>query len=158
MTYAEWLETVPSAITNDPIWKLDVYKLALFDHDIGWNDVLVLSKNNLMWSVADQLHRSLGSISANLTEGYSRSKGLDRARFIEFSLGSARESRDWYYKSRLVMPAEVVKHRMGLATKIISMLVPMISHQRKNAIREEQAEYNTSGPSTFSLDSPIPMP
>jgi len=97
-----------------------------------------------MYSVADQLHRSLGSISANLTEGYSRSKGLDRARFIEISLGSARESRDWYYKSRQVLPAEVIKHRMGLTTRVISMLTPMIPHQRKNALREEQAEYNAS--------------
>ena len=137
MTYTEWLETVPSEITNDPIWKLDVYRLALFAGDIGWNDVLALSKSNLMWSVADQLHRSLGSMSANLTEGYSRSKGLDRARFFEISLGSARESRDWYYKSRHALPAEVVKHRMGLTTKIISMLTPMIYHQRKNALREE---------------------
>jgi len=157
MKYAEWLETVPSEITNDPIWKLEVYRLALFADDIGWNDVLVLSKNNLMWGVADQLHRSLGSISANLTEGYSRSKGLDRARYIEISLGSARESRDWYYKSRHVLPAEVIKHRLGLTTRIISMLAPMIPHQRKHAIREEQAEYNIQ-PSIFSLDSDIPLP
>jgi four helix bundle protein len=157
MNYAEWLSTVPSEITNDPIWKLEVYRLALFIDDIGWQDVLALSKNNLMWSVADQLHRSLGSISANLTEGYSRSKGLDRARFFEFSLGSARESRDWYYKSRHVLPAEVVKHRIGLTTHIIAMITPMISHQRKHAIREESAEYNTQ-PSVFSSNSEIPFP
>lgn len=157
MNYAEWLETVPPEITNDPIWKLDVYRLALFIGDIGWNDVLALSKNNLMWGVADQLHRSLDSISANLTEGYSRSKGLDRARFFEFSLGSARESRDWYYKSRHVLSANVVKHRIELTTQIIGMLVPMISHQRKNAIREEQAEYTTQT-SAFSLNSEIPFP
>lgn len=156
MKYDEWLETVPPEITNDPIWKLEVYRLALFAGDIGWNDVLSLSKNNLMWSVADQLHRSLGSISANLTEGYSRSKGLDRARFFEFSLGSARESRDWYYKSRHVLSPEIVKHRMGLVTLIVSMLVPMISHQRSNAIREEEAEYN-SQPPDFSLDSQVPF-
>lgn len=156
MNYAEWLNTVPSEITNDPIWKLEVYRLALFIDDIGWPDVLVLSKNNLMWGVADQLHRSLGSISANLTEGYSRSKGLDRARFIEISLGSARESRDWYYKSRHVLPAEVIKHRMELVTRIISMLAPMIAHQRKNAIRQEPAEYNTQ-PSDFSPDSEVPF-
>src|SRR6476646_1135047 len=159
LKYAEWLETVPPEITNDTIWKLDVYLFALFAADIGWNDVLALSKNNLMWSVADLLHRSPGSISANLTEGYSRSKGLDRARFFEFSLGSAPESRDWYYKSRPVLAFEVVKHRMGLVTRIVSMLAPIISHQRKNAIREEQAEYNTSPqPSDFSLDTEIPMP
>ena len=100
---------------------------------------------------------TLGSISANLTEGYSRSKGLDRARFFEFSLGSARESRDWYYKSRHVLSAEVIQHRMRLVTQIIAMLAPMIQHQRKNAIREEQAEYTTQ-PSDFSLDSEVPFP
>ena len=156
MNYVEWFKTVPSEITNDPIWKLEVYRLALFIGDIGWHDVLALSKNKLMFSVADQLHRSLGSISANLTEGYSRSKGLDRARFIEISLGSARESRDWYYKSKQVLSPEVIKHRMGLTTHIVAMLTPMIPHQRKNAIREEQAEYSTQS-SHFSLDLEVPM-
>jgi len=37
------------------------------------------------------------------------------------------------------------------------MLAPMIPHQRKNALREEQAEYNTQ-PSDFSLDSEVPFP
>lgn len=157
MKYDEWILSVPIEIANDPIWKLEVYRLALFAGDIGWHDVLALSKNKLMYSVADQLHRSLGSISANLTEGYSRSKGLDRARFIEISLGSARESRDWYYKSRQVLPPEVIKHRMGLITHIIAMLVPMVSHQRKNAIREEQAEYITQS-SDFTLNSETPIP
>jgi len=99
MKYAEWTDTVFAEIKNDPIWRLEVYRLALFAGDIGWTDVLAISKNPLMFSVADQLHRSVDSISANLTEGYSRSKGLDRARFLEIALGSARESRDWYYKS-----------------------------------------------------------
>ena len=157
MKYAEWILSVPSEITNDPIWKLEVYRLALFAGDIGWTDVLAISKQPLMYSIADQLHRSLGSISANLTEGYSRSKGLGRARFIEIALGSARESRDWYYKSRHVLKEEVISHRIGLITHIIGMLTPMIPHQRKNAIREEQAEYITQS-STFSFESEAPMP
>jgi four helix bundle protein len=97
------------------------------------------------------------SMNVNLTEGYSRSKGPDRARFIESSLGSARESREWYYKSRHVFTAEVFKHRLGLTTRIVSMLVPMIPHQRKHAIREDQAEYNIQS-SDFSLHSELPMP
>ena len=157
MKYAEWLVDVPSEITHDPIWKLEVYRLALFAGDIAWQDVQLLAKKPLMLSVADQLHRSIDSISANLTEGYSRSKGLDRARFMEISLGSARESRDWYYKARHVLSTEIVKHRMEVLTRIISMLTLMIPHQRKNAIREVQTEYNAQ-PSTFSLGSDIPMP
>src|SRR5512134_3222780 len=93
MNYTEWLNTVPSEITNDPIWKLEVYRLALFSSDIGWPDVNAIYQNDLMQRLANQLYGSLGSISANLTEGYSRSKGLDRARFFEYSLGSSRESR-----------------------------------------------------------------
>lgn len=158
MKYAEWQETVFIEIRKDPIWKLEVYGLALFAGDIGWGDVLAISKQPLMYSIADQLHRSLGSISANLTEGYSRSKGLDRARFIEIALGSARESRDWYYKARHALKEEVVSHRVGLTTHIVGMLTPMIPHQRKNALREEKAEYLTTQPSTFSFDSEVPMP
>lgn len=156
MKYVEWLIEVPSEITSDPIWKLEVYRLGLFAGDIGLQDALFLMKKPLMLSVADQLHRAIDSISVNLTEGYSRGKGPDRARFIEMSLGSARESREWYYKSRHVFKPEVLKHRMGLTTLIISMLTPMIPHQRKHAIREEQAEYNTQS-SDFSLDSEVPF-
>jgi four helix bundle protein len=159
MNYAAWIMTVPSEITDDPIWKLEVYRLALFAGDIGWHDALALSKNKLMYGVADQLHRSLGSISANLTEGYSRSKGLDRARFFEYSLGSARESLEWYYKSRHIFGEEITRHRPGLHTKIVSRLASMIPHPRKNAIQEKQAEYDTSPQSSdFSHDSEIPMP
>lgn len=157
MNYAKWLIDVPSEITNDPIWKLEVYRLGLFAGDVGLQDVYFLAKQPLMLKIADQLHRSIDSISVNLTEGYSRSKGPDRARFIEASLGSARESREWYYKSRHVLKPEVLKHRMGLTTRIVSMLAPMIPHQRKHAIREDKAEYNTR-PSDFSLDSEVPFP
>ena len=156
MNYREWQDTVPSEISNDPIWKLEVYRLALFAGDIGWHDVLALSKNPIARSTADQLNRSLGSISANLTEGYSRSKGLDRARFFEYALGSARESRDWYYKSRHILDENVITHRMDLLSKIVAMLTPMIRHQRSNSIREEQAEYTTN--IEFDLNAEIPMP
>lgn len=157
MNYKEWLETVPSEMTNDPIWKLEVYRFALFADDLGWYDSLALTKNLLTQKIADQLYRALGSISANLTEGYSRSKGLDRARFIEYSLGSARESRDWYYKSRHVLSEEIIKHRLGLTTKIVSMLAPMIRHQRVNSIREEQAEYNAYA-ENFDINAEASLP
>lgn len=157
MNYAEWLETVPHEITNDPIWNLEVYRLALFAGDIGWHDVVTLSKTKLMFSVADQLHRSLGSISANLTEGYSRSKGLERARYFEIALGSARESRDWYYKSKHILPAEVVEHRMRLITHIIGMLVSILPHQRKQAIREVPVEYLSTEPEPSNLHDQVPF-
>ena len=97
MTYEEWATTVPPEITGDTVWRVEAYRLSLFAAEIGWNDVTVLSKDRRTWGVSDQLYRSLGSMSANLEEGYSRGTGKDRARFYEYALGSARESRGWYY-------------------------------------------------------------
>lgn len=151
MKFAEWLAGVPAEITNDPAWKLEVYRLALFAGDLGWLDVQAISKRQHMLSIADQLQRAVQSISANITEGYSRSKPLDRARFLEYTLGSARESRDWYYKARWVLPEDVIRHRMNLLTQLIAMLVSLIPQQRRLALREEQADYQTLSQETVPL-------
>jgi len=92
MTYDEWLVSVPEDIKGDSLWKMEAYRLALFAGDIGWFDVSTLTQDTRTVGVSDQLYRSLGSISANLAEGYSRGTGKDRARFYEYALGSARGS------------------------------------------------------------------
>ncbi len=159
MNYPDWQKTVPDDITQDPLWKLEVYRLGLFVADIAWQDALALNKTQLTRDLADQLYRAVCSISANITEGYSRSTGKDRARFLEYSLGSAREARDWYYKSRHTLKEEVVKHRINLLTQIIKILSVLTPHQRQKGIREEQASYNISPQSPgFNLDSEIPLP
>jgi four helix bundle protein len=95
MTYQEWEASIPEEIKSDSLWKVEVYRLSLFASAIGWVDVTKLVQDYRTRSVADQLYRSLGSISANIAEGYSRGTSKDRAHFYEYSLGSARESRDW---------------------------------------------------------------
>ena len=34
-SYEEWLACVPEEITGDSLWRMDVYRLALFVGDIG---------------------------------------------------------------------------------------------------------------------------
>jgi four helix bundle protein len=158
MNYQEWLATVPPEITEDPLWKLDVYRLSLFVAEIGWEDVVLLDKNKITRDAADQIHRSLDSISANIAEGYSRSTGKDRARYFEYSLGEAREARDRYFKARHILKQEVVLHRIRLLTQIVKMLNAFVPVQRKHGIREEKGVYITL--SEFEneiLHSPIPM-
>jgi four helix bundle protein len=74
-------------------------------------------------------------------EGYSRSSGRDRARFFEYALGSARESRDWYYKARHVLEESVIDHRLDLQSQIIRLLLVMIPDHRKHTLRDEPAPY-----------------
>ncbi len=102
-----------------------------------------MNKNNLTRDAADQIIRSLNSISANIAEGYSRSTGKDRARYFEYALGEAREARDRYFKTRRVLKPEVVLHRIRILTQIVKILNTFVPQQRKHGIREEQAAYVT---------------
>jgi four helix bundle protein len=77
--------------------------------------------------IARQLVRSVGSISANIDEGFGR--GMERAEYVQFlryALGSARETRSWYYKTRSLLPDAVCQCRMDLCSEIIALLVTTI--------------------------------
>ena len=131
MTYEQWEAQVPNEIRNDPVWNVEAYRLGLFMSDLAWPDSTRLLKDRRMRGVADQLYRAASNISSNVCEGYSRSTGADRARFCEYALGSARETRDFYYKARHVLKEEVASHRMSLATKIVGLNVTMIKTERR---------------------------
>ena len=143
MNYEEWVKSVPKEITSDSLWKMEAYRLGLFIADLGWYDVTKLMRDKRTVSLSDQLYRSLGSISSNLAEGYSRGTGKDRARFYEYSLGSARESRDWYYKGRHVLGEAITRHRLCILTQIIRLLVTMVPQQRGQILREQGVAYQT---------------
>jgi four helix bundle protein len=144
MNYETWLKSVPAQITSDSLWKMEAYRLALFAADVGWHDVTTLMQDRRTVGVSDQLYRALGSISANLAEGYSRGTGKDRARFYEYALGSARESRDWYHKGRHVLGNVVTTDRMHFLTQIIRLLLTMVPEQRGYVLQEDHLEYQTS--------------
>jgi len=143
MNYAEWEKSVPETLKSDSLWKMTAYRLACFARDIGWFDVTKLMKDARTNKLAGQLYESLGSISANLAEGYSRGTSKGRAQFYEYALGSARESRDWYYGGRHVLGDVDVVHRMQYMTRIASLLLVMIPEQRGRTLREESATYET---------------
>jgi four helix bundle protein len=140
MSYEEWQRTIPAEITGDPLWKLEVYRLALFATDLGWHDVTKLMRDKRTIGISDQLYRALGSVCANIAEGYSRGTGRDRARFYEYALGSGRESRGWYYEGRHVLGETVTAHRLELMTKIIKLLM-VVPDQRRNYFKEETAVF-----------------
>lgn len=141
MNFEEWQNGVSESIKADALWKMSVYRYALFIGDVGWLDVTKLQQDRRTFGVSDQLYRALGSISANIAEGYSRGSNKERAHFYEYSLGSARESRDWYHKSRHILGDKVVEHRMSILVEIIKLLLTMIPDERGRKIQEEQAAY-----------------
>jgi four helix bundle protein len=140
-SYEEWEQNVARFIKGDTLWRIEAYRLALFLGDLVWYDVTKLCKDPRTTDLSNQLYRAVGSIGANIAEGYSRSSGRDRVRFYEYALGSARESRDWYHKGRHLLEISVTEHRMDACTQIIRLLLTMIPDQRAVTVREEGEPY-----------------
>src|SRR5689334_2316843 len=141
MDYKTWEENVPEAYKADSLWKMTAYRRALYLSDLCWQDTQVLLKDKRSIFIADQLSRAVGSISANLAEGYSRVSGKDRALFYQYALGSAREARDWYFKARHTLGEETFHQRVQVLTEILRLLITMIPQQRGYLVREEPETY-----------------
>ena len=116
MTYDQWLRGVPKPICSDSLWKIEAYRLALFLSDLSWHDVTKLARDRRTAGVADQVYRAVGEISSNIGE--------------EYALGSVREARDWYYKSRHVLGEGPATHRINVCTAIAKLLLRMVARER----------------------------
>jgi len=122
MEYRSWEEHIPQEIKNDSLWNIKAYRLSLFLDELGWHDINRLMQDRQTSTLCEQIPRSLGSISANIAEGYSRSSAKEKAHFYEYSWGSSRESRDWYFKCWHVLGEAVFKHRLSLISEIIRLI------------------------------------
>lgn len=128
--YDEWMGGVPTAITSEHTWKFFGYRKALYLYDLCWEDCMGLLKHPLGRPVANQLIRSAGSISANIQEGYDRGWGKNRGYFLRVALGSARESKGWYYRAKALLSSEMLSQRQGLLGEIIALLATELNSQQ----------------------------
>lgn len=129
ISFESWMDTVHPNILRSPLWNFQVYPKALFAYDLAWEDCNYLLKDIRGRSVARQLIRSVGSISANIEEGYGRGYGQDYSYHLRIAIGEARESHGWYWRGRKLLPSNVLDHRLNLLDEIIAMLAPNIGRQ-----------------------------
>jgi four helix bundle protein len=118
------------AITGDPLWKLKAYQIAIRLMDAAREDATKLRRVKLFEPEARQLYRAVGSIAANISEGYSRSGGPDRARFFDYALGSVRESLVWYFAVRTELPVSAVGDRVDRLVDLRRLLLTSIGIER----------------------------
>ena len=137
MTYEEWLTNVPDNIKNDRLWEFPAYQKALLLFDMAWEDCEKMLQDVRGRGNADQLNRGVGSISANIEEGYGRGFGKEYDYFLRVALGSARESRGWYYRSRRFLSPTVMQHRYALLDEIIALLVSKLHGKKKSESSDE---------------------
>ena len=118
------------AITDDPLWNLKAYQIAIRLIDASREDVLKIRRVPLYEPEARQLYRSVGSIAANMSEAYSRSGGADRARFLDYALGSARERLVWYYSVRTELALSAEADRADRLVDLRRLLLTSIGIER----------------------------
>jgi four helix bundle protein len=135
MNFEEWKRGVPERIKAEPEWKFYAYPRALFLYDLVWKDCEKFVKDRRGRAIAEQVIRSGGSIGANIEEGYGRGIGTrSYLYFLRVAIGSARETKGWYFRSRYLLSAEALEHRMALADEIIALLATeMARHQRRHS-------------------------
>ena len=132
MKYEDWHTGVHERIKAEPIWKSLMYQKALFLFDLAWEDCGKMMRDTRGRKIAEQLIDSAGSISANMEEGHGRGFGKERQYFLRVSLGSARETKGWYYRGKRFMTSETLEHRLKLADEIISLLVREVASQSEH--------------------------
>ncbi|MBX3174392.1 MAG: four helix bundle protein [Gemmatimonadaceae bacterium] len=118
----------------DPVERLSAYRLALEAMRKGREDVARMRGDPALAEVAGQLLRATASVAANIAEGYSRGSPSDRRKFLEYALGSTRESIVWYEASELAEKPE----RLDRLVSIRRLLLTMIRSARTDSARDRQ--------------------
>ncbi len=124
---------------GDPLARMRAYQVALALVKLAWVDAERVKHHRVTRDVASQLDSAVGSIGANLAEGYSRSSGGDRARIFEYALGSAREAEEWYRCSLPVLGDDIVAERLEMLAEIKRILPAVIPRERDRLIRPKPA-------------------
>lgn len=132
MDFDEWQRGVPERVKAEPAWEFYAYRKALFLYEHVWEDCEMFVRDPRGKAVAQQVIRSVGSISANIEEGYGRGIGSKSyLYFLSVSIGSARETKGWYFRSRRLLSATVLDQRLALVDEIISLLATEIGRHHK---------------------------
>ena len=136
----EWERRRPASITGDPIWQLQAYRAALFLLDHARADIRTGAKRGLYADNAAQLLDSVASVSAHISEGYSRATRADRLRFFGYGLGSLREAVSWYLAATDHLPPGAAEHRLELIAQIRRLLLGLIRSTRARGPRRSELE------------------
>ena len=129
------IEERPQSNSGDPLQRMRAYRLACELVSESWGDVEILAHHRAMEKVSGQLYAAVGSIAANLGEGYAHSSGKDRARIFEYALGSTRESIVWFRSAEPVLGPDVVAKRVEKLDEIRRLLLAIIPRERGRLIR-----------------------
>lgn len=91
-------------------------------------DVAAFPKTEVAKIIANQVLRSVSSITANIAEGYGCRKGKEFQHYLYIARGSTNETIDWYEKLKRLgyIDDSIFGKREGVCQELRAMLSKMI--------------------------------
>ena len=106
--------------------KFGAYRKAVELFDRVVEDLAPLREDFSLGRLISQQIASADSICANIEEGYGRLSRQEYIRFLDFSRGSARETRGRYLRMHHWLNAQTIQERIRLLDEIIGILTGTI--------------------------------
>ena len=132
LPFDEWVNTLPTSLRNDPLWKAAYYRSAMYLYDLVWLDSVLIGKDFRGREIVHQVVRSAGSVCANMEEAYRRGVGnADFVRIMRISFGELGETQGWYFRSRHILNEETLDKRIKVIQQAIALTVTAINQNRK---------------------------
>ena len=96
-------------------------------------DVDSFPNKRAAWIIADQILRSTGSISSNISEGFGRKTRADYEHFLIIARGSTTETQNWLIKCRDLkyVEADVFESHDKICVEILKMINALIGSLRR---------------------------
>jgi four helix bundle protein len=132
----EWEARQPEAVTGDPIWRLNCYRESLFLIDLVRDDLEHFALAPEHRDAKGQLLTAVGSVTANIAEGYGRPSVKDRTRFFTYALGSVREVAAWYQLLRPPGDQPLIDDRLERLGRVRRMVIGLLGRTRKQGGRK----------------------
>jgi len=123
---------------SDRLDEIVFYQMSMRLWEECWYDTEILLKDSRGREISNQLIRAVGSISANIEEGYGRGYGKEYPQFLRISRGSAREARGWYKRSSRLLSITTIEDRDKKLSSIIAMLsksIQTLEEKKKPVLR-----------------------
>ncbi len=127
-SFTAWVATRDSSRTGDPLWSVQAYRLASYAIECHNFDRQTNRKFSTATTVG-QLTQAIGSVTANIAEGYSRATLPDQNRSYGYALGSAREAIEWYDSLRFEL-GEVADDRQATLIQVRRLLLTMLRNSK----------------------------
>lgn len=114
-------------MSQESLESFGAYQKARQVFDFVVEDMRLIENIPACWKLISQQIGSADSICANIEEGHGRRGTGEYLQFLNYSRGSARETRGRYERLGHWLPSDLVHTRLALCDEIIAILTATIT-------------------------------